>query len=292
MATGLTGSVSQSACTVSGYNKYVLGAQTVTIVYQEATTTLKVTVVDTVAALKLDRAPFKTSYSYGEAMSYIGGVLSVEYLSGDKQTYKEDAINTIVVNSYNPLSVGKQIITLSLGGAAISYNVTVAAKQADTYLLGNKDLFAQKEKSIVLSRTATGAELQENLTIASYLTARIKTADGKYMSLDAAKDKTLRSDYTLQIINAAEFVVFSYMILLKGDADANGILDERDVSALADKLVSQSYEKDVVDYDGDGAFSLTDFVKWARKLSLPQEGPVNRIANSFICDGKKREEAV
>lgn len=288
MAAGSQRTVHITDCTVSGYDPHVLGDQTITISYQGVSETAIVTVQDTVKGLQLDMPP-AINLKYGEALSFLGATLKIYYASGgEPRTYKNREIEGIPC-SYNPLQTGKQTVTLTVGNQTAYFTVTVAAKKADTYRLKENAVFTQKEKSIVFDRTATAEELKESLVYADYLTAKIKKADGSVVPLEQVG--ILRSDYTLQIVNASDFTVFSYKLYLKGDANCDGVLDENDITSLADKLLKGNYDRDMVDYDGDGAFTLTDLVNWARK-TLPPVNPLNAMANAFVSDAKpnKKEE--
>ncbi|MDD3947208.1 MAG: bacterial Ig-like domain-containing protein, partial [Clostridia bacterium] len=290
MANEVMQTIELSDCTITGYNQYRIATQTVTVTYKGVSTTIDVTVQDTVASLILQRAPFETDYGYGQALSYIGGVLIIHYSSGDTKTYEGTAIGAVAC-SYNPKAVGKQTVTLSIGSATATFNVTVGAKQESTYCLAESSFLTQKENSIVYNHSMTAEELRQNLTVAEYLWARIKKANGQFLALNDMDDEILRSDDILQIVNQAGYVVLSYQLYLEGDANCDGVLDEDDVAALALGLISGEYDRDMTDYDKDGVFTLTDFVNWARKAA-PPVSPLNQMAKAFINDGigKKREE--
>lgn len=291
MANGETRNIALAECTVTGYDASRVDVeQTVAIAYSGVSTTLKVVVEDTVKSIVLERAPYKQNYKYGEALLLTGGRLGIVFSSGDRETLADSGLSSVAC-SYNPIAAGNQTVVFTIGTVSASFNVSVAARMADTYSLAKGSAFTQTEKSIVFDETMTLGELGAAVTVADYLKLRIKTADGKYITPNAAADKVIRSDYVLQIVNNAGFAVFSYKLYLKGDADCNGLSDESDISALADKLVSQGYDKDMTDYDGDGLFTLTDLINWARKLAEPK-APLNELAKTFVSDGRRKEEQI
>jgi len=277
-----------STCTVSGYNAYRIAVQDVAITYRGASVTVTVEVQNSVKALSWNAQPSQKTYGYGQALSLAGGELLITFTNDMTQVLKSAEISSLA-SSYNPVQAGRQTVILALGSQSLSFEVNVSARQASTYFLGGK--FVQNTKTVVYAESATGAELAEALTYASYLSPRVKTAAGSYLTLSGIGDEKLRSDYTLQLVNTAGYVVFSYKLYLKGDADCDGELTESDIAVLALQLIREESDKDMSDYDGDGVFSLTDLMNWAKKCAEPS--PLNTMANSFISDGmplKKEEE--
>jgi M6 family metalloprotease-like protein len=289
-ANGATEYPSLSSCTVTGYQSDRIAVQEVSVAYRDARITLTVEVQNTVKSLRWNVLPPQKNYGYGQALILAGGELQITFTDNTTQILKNSEIASLA-SSYNPLQSGKQTVIFALGNQTLSFDVTVGAKSSSTYSLDSSGRFVQKAGSIVFYTPATRTELAAALTCADYLSPRIKTASGIYYDLNHEGETRIRSDDTLQIINAAGTIVFSYKLYLHGDADCDGECTEQDITVLAQQLVDRSYDEDLADYDGDGIFSLTDLVNWAKKCAEPS--PLNNMANGFISDCrvlKKKEE--
>lgn len=288
-ANGNTVDLQPSEYTVTGYNRNHVGVQTITVTYKEASLALVVEVRNTVSSISWGAPMLQKSYGYGEALSFAGAEIVITYGDTASQILRSAEIASLT-STYNPLRVGKQTIAIGMGEKTVTVDVTVSAKTESTYRLDTESKFIQNTGSVVFDVPATGAELADALSYAGYLTARIKTAGGTYRTLEDIGEERLRSDYILQLVNGAGYIVFSYKLYLRGDADCDGELTEQDIDVLAGQLIAKEFDKDLADYDGDGSFSLTDLINWARKLAEPS--PLNNMANGFISDGapRKKEE--
>ena len=81
---GTTGTVNVTEDMISGYNKNVVGDQTVTVTYMEKTDTFKVKVKpDTLIGIQITKEPDKTTYEVGEGFDVTGMVVVAKYNSHD-----------------------------------------------------------------------------------------------------------------------------------------------------------------------------------------------------------------
>lgn len=110
---------------VSGYDPFKLGKQTVTISYTEngitKTTTYNVNINNIPVGIAVS-GDYKTEFNYGN--QYSNTNLKVNYVMADGSTQsivKKDVLFT----GYNPELVGEQVITVSYDGFTTTYNVTV-----------------------------------------------------------------------------------------------------------------------------------------------------------------------
>ena len=109
---------------VSGYNSDKTGTQTVTITYEEKSTTLKVIVKNDVERIEIKKKPSKTTYIKGENLDLTDGVLTVYY--EDKTTANIPLTsNEIEVKGYDANSLGRQTITVTYQGQKTTFEITV-----------------------------------------------------------------------------------------------------------------------------------------------------------------------
>ena len=109
---------------VSGYNSDKTGTQTVTITYEEKSTTLKVIVKNDVERIEIKKKPSKTTYIKGENLDLTDGILTVYY--EDKTTANIPLTsNEIEVKGYDANSLGRQTITVTYQGQKTTFEITV-----------------------------------------------------------------------------------------------------------------------------------------------------------------------
>ena len=109
---------------VTGYDSNLVGNQTLTISYEEQTTTFEITVRNEITGIAVATTPNKTSYTVGEELDLTGGVITVSYEDGT--TADVDMLSAEVqVTGYNSTQIGNQTITVSYAGHTATFNVTV-----------------------------------------------------------------------------------------------------------------------------------------------------------------------
>lgn len=123
---------------VSGYDKNVLGPQTINVSYQGKHTNFLVTVYDKlVQELKLVKAPAKTEYLEGTELDLTGAEVHVFYDNGTDETC---GIAPQWCTGYDKNKVGEQTVTVNFNNASTSFKVNVIAKSAVSYELKNQPL--------------------------------------------------------------------------------------------------------------------------------------------------------
>lgn len=130
---------------VSGYNKEILGEQTITVTYETFTTTFKVTVIDEVVSITLKSAPTKTQYKYGEELDLDGSKITVVASSGEQI---DADVTPSLVSGYNKNKLGEQTLTITYENMMVTFNVTVvdyvagislkSAPNCTTYFIGQQ----------------------------------------------------------------------------------------------------------------------------------------------------------
>ena len=81
----------------------------------------------------------------------------------------------------------------------------------------------------------------------------------------------LNSDISIEIRNSEGALLEAFSVYVKGDADKNGILNQNDIPLLAQALLQNTSNAAIyADYNGDGVYTLTDFVLWTQKAKQLQ----------------------
>ena len=123
-----SGMVSQFSSAAETTNKAL------TVSYTEngvtKTTTYNINVVDSITGFTISTTP-KTAYKYGEALNVTGGKITVTRGSG---TAVID-ITPAMVSGYSATTLGSQELTVTYGGFAKTYNVTVSDYVTDIILV-------------------------------------------------------------------------------------------------------------------------------------------------------------
>ena len=124
MASGAERIVDESEYLVSGYSKYRLGTQTITVTVGEVSTSFEVTVNDYIKSIKIV-PPTKIEYEIGEELDLSGAKVKVEMASGIQSEYE---ITANMVSGFNSSVVGENIITISFND--LTFNIKLIIKTA------------------------------------------------------------------------------------------------------------------------------------------------------------------
>ena len=127
---GKTEIVNLDDCTVTGYDKTVLGKQTLTVSYtRDGVTkdcTYEVTVNDYVNRIEIVSTPTKTTYAYGDSLDLAGGTIKRIMASGAEITVAlSDAAVTIPGKDSITLELGTRVVTVEYAGKTATFNITV-----------------------------------------------------------------------------------------------------------------------------------------------------------------------
>ena len=110
---------------ISGYNSKKLGAQILTVTYQELTQQFVVKVEDYISSLKIQK-PTKVEYEYGEDIELTGGKVSIIMASG--AISESTAMTGAMITGYNPKAEGTQTIKVEYKGLQGNFQVKVEDK--------------------------------------------------------------------------------------------------------------------------------------------------------------------
>ncbi|MBR5529496.1 MAG: bacterial Ig-like domain-containing protein, partial [Oscillospiraceae bacterium] len=116
---------------VSGYDKYLLGDQTITVSYNGGTDTFEVTVIarPEIASIEMATMPNKTEFVVRTAFDFAGAQIKLNYADGSSEVIDvaEDMISGGNINK-----LGKQTITVTFDGKTTTFQVTVKSASAET----------------------------------------------------------------------------------------------------------------------------------------------------------------
>ena len=278
------------------YDAKKAGVQQIVIRYVDnyagiVTSLATVTVNDTIISAEMATYPNVRSYNFGEALSWVGAVLKVDYAGGTSAIYRGNEIKVFPI-TYNPTKTGTQYVVVNLGENEVRFSVNVSVendtvlsysitKEGLTFDRANRKFVVDKEGLVV-------SDVFAPIVYAKYLTANY-VSSGTEIDAPTTSTRKLRTGDKVVLKNADEVVVYELVVYLYGDASGDGIFDSDDVDSVAQAIASGSVQKDVMDYDLDGEVSLTDLVNWARKAN-PLDIPNNMPSKKFISDVKIRKK--
>lgn len=109
---------------VTGFDSETAGTKTLTITYQEKTTTFDITVSEvTLTKIEWKAEPTKKSYSVGESLDVTGGVITATY--SDNST-KDITVTADMVSGFSSAAVAEQqALTVTYGTKTLIYNIEV-----------------------------------------------------------------------------------------------------------------------------------------------------------------------
>ena len=141
--------VSLEGATVSGYDKYALGAQEVTITSSGETFFITVTVNDIISGITAYTS--KTEYLYGE--EFDGASVTVKYTLS--QGGEGETVTDFTVSGYDKNTLGVQALTVASDGFTAEFNVTVADYIISYEAVWNKESYELGEEISVSDFTVT-----------------------------------------------------------------------------------------------------------------------------------------
>ncbi|MBR0424928.1 MAG: bacterial Ig-like domain-containing protein [Clostridia bacterium] len=112
---------------LSGYDKMQCGEQTIRVAYDHCTTTFRITVTDDVpASIAVTTLPDRTIYLEAkDAFDPAGGEITLTYADGETGTID---LAEAAITGFDNTAVGEQILTVSYGGQAATFPITIRAK--------------------------------------------------------------------------------------------------------------------------------------------------------------------
>ncbi len=263
---------------VNNFDKSLIGQQQVVNVIYWGTysTALIVEIIDAPREITI-KAPTKKYYEYGEPLDLDGGVLTII-----TQTGKRKAESLIAYRNYistfnpTPLSKGGQQLTLTIPQYEVSAGFIVYVKDKATSIM-----LQPKENvtGIKIDRNNTRVLLDESTTLAtfnnmisSYATISYKSGDS-YLDLNAHQNDLISSGVKVEIRNSEGALLETFSINVKGDANGDGLFDDKDLPMLGQTLLLGTESAlFYADYDSDREYTLTDFVNWVKRAEENQRG--------------------
>ena len=116
---------------VNGFDNTKIGKQTLTVTYQEKTTTFEVEIIaKSLDGIAVTAPPTKTKYLEGkEQLDVTGGKLTLTYNNGTSEVID---LTTDMVSGFDNTKVGKQTLTVTYQGKATTLEVEIIAKSLDS----------------------------------------------------------------------------------------------------------------------------------------------------------------
>ncbi|MBQ9383133.1 MAG: bacterial Ig-like domain-containing protein [Ruminiclostridium sp.] len=130
--------IPMTASMVSGFSTAAAGSIKLTVTYEGCSTTYYIVVMEdtTVTSIKISYYP-KTDYTVGEALDVSGGILTVTYSDGTKETV---ALAESMISGFTTEAAGTYTVTVTYGGCTTTYFITVTGSadevvsiEIDTY---------------------------------------------------------------------------------------------------------------------------------------------------------------
>ncbi len=134
LATYKNGDVKEVEAKVSGFNSSKVGKQTITLTYEDKSTTLEIEIKN--AVLNIEVIDLKDSYIYKE--EFKPGKLLVTY--ADKTT-KEIDITLDMVSGFDTTKLGKTTLVITYGGMTVSKEITVLNKAIKLEILELQSIY-------------------------------------------------------------------------------------------------------------------------------------------------------
>ncbi len=268
MADGSSAQIDGSELVVYGYNANKLGEQSVGVMYRNAKNValsgrFTVTVQNFETALKIETAPDKTVYYYGESLDLTG--LSASLIMADGSTVAAPA-DALRVASYHAQRVGTQTVAMQYTGVkgnvlADSFAVSILNYPQRLELSGDYPLeFTQGDsfsagelKALVYFADGTRKNVTALVAITGY-------------DMESVGEQTVTVSYA----EGEKTVSASYVITVKqyeseaqrADVTGDGFIDIADVSVI---IAAANYGADVqqaanarADVNRDGAVNIAD----------------------------------
>ena len=116
---------------VSGFDSSTAGEKTITVTYQDKTTTFTVNVKEAAPAVTLESitvsGPNKTEYKIGEELDLTGLVVIAHYSDG---SYQE--VTDYEVSGFDSAAAGEKTVTVTYQGETVSFKITVKEDTASS----------------------------------------------------------------------------------------------------------------------------------------------------------------
>lgn len=235
-----------------------------------------------VSSINVSSSPDKVVFDYAEEPVFGGGTLSVTFDNG--KTLSLDMINysSLLLSSFSYSKTGAQKLTAGIGykqgygGASFSVDVTVLPKSSSVLTVNSDSAFKEnisindRTQTIIVYRPMTLGELAASLN--SRLNLEFTDVSGDFtMPLSAFSSRKVGTNLRLSLVTDGGAVVLKYSVNLLGDADGDGEITDEDVSGWLNALLGSADTGIYLDADGDGTYTLNDFVILLRRKNGGEE---------------------
>lgn len=228
------------------------------------------------SSVTVSSSPDKTVFEYAEEPVFDGGVITVTFDNG--KTLSLDAINysSELLKEFSYSKTGAQKLVAGLGykqgygGASFSVEITVLPRSSSVLTINSDSPYADKISVNDRAQTITVYSPMTLGDLASSLNARLDmefsdTAGDFSMPLSAFSSRNVGSNLRLTLVTKDGKEVLSYSVSLLGDTDGDGSITDADVSGWLNALLGSANAKLFLDADGDGTYTLNDFILLLRR---------------------------
>lgn len=227
--------------------------------------TIYVTEKQALSAIETESLPNKTIYKFGEELNLTGGKLKFAYDNGYFISVPTENYYNLFDEYYSATKKGRQSLSIDLYGSVLTLEITLLTSDSSVLVSSSEKIIVNDlTGSVVLKETSDLSELEQALR--TYLSGEIR-----YIYLDGAIEYEVRSNthpelkanssMRIELRNGSGQVILKFKIYVFGDANGDGIADNKDIDGWADALFRNLVGSAVyLDMNGDGIYNLTDFV--------------------------------
>lgn len=232
-----------------------------------------VTGEETVTAITQVSLPTVTNVDYGREPSFAGGKIALTFSDGsvltDNDALSLENYSALLLRTFSPVKTGAQKLYLTLG--AITYGVTFNVLPRSGSLLalapGAEEyvVFDETRSRIILTKDVPVPELQTYFT--SFLSVVLLDAEEEFALLPSAyASRYGGANLVLTLQTENGLIASRFDVYRLGDCDGDGRVEEADEAGWVDAVLRDApYDYPYLDVNGDGKYTLTDFVLLLRK---------------------------
>ncbi len=260
---GTKGRLTPESYTVSFDAETLYAKKEVTVTFREqpsvTCTSYVYNVPETVGCLTVLKYP-KGDYAYGEKLDLTDGVVQV--VCGNFSFSVDvpmENFYSLLAASFDSTETGNHLLRIPFGDAVLSLSLNVAPL-ADEILSSLSAHVTVGEDRIFLTESITLSDLAT--VLASPLSIAFFVGEDR-IAVKTHGSKWVASDVIVKIENESGQEVCAYSVVLVGDGNADGLVDERDVAFWEKAVLTETYEI-AFDLNRDGTFTLTEFLKLLR----------------------------
>lgn len=212
--------------------------------------------------------------NFGYEPDFTGGTLAVTFAGGKTLTVSMDCYRSLLLSSYSPTKTGEQTLRATLGkDARFAFSVKINVFPKSSSLLSvvkgspceTTIKIYDTEKRIVVSSPTTLSKFVSSLNSYALTAVFVDTKEKYELPVNAFSSRAVGGNLKLKLVTPGKITVAEYSVYLIGDADGNGVITDADVNEWISALFAGNTHAFYFDANGDGAFTLADFVALLRK---------------------------